>query len=193
MLWTCPPVHQVWPKPSCNSQRNGEEDMADRNKWEDNIREWTGLEFTKSNRAVENRKKWRKLVVKSSVVPWRPLQLRDRWGKVRKNEWWLTMKCECEPHFTGNKHSNFQSGEKVRLEYISQVADAVTPWPVWRWPYIDQLILNTSCPVHHEGHIVEKHKSSNHKEQSHSLCTCHFTVEEDWGKMKLTEPRRQKF
>ena len=40
-----------------------------RNKWEDNIREWTGLEFAKSNRAVENRKKWRKLVVKSSVVP----------------------------------------------------------------------------------------------------------------------------
>ena len=26
-----------------------------RKKWEDNIREWTGLEFTKSQRAVENR------------------------------------------------------------------------------------------------------------------------------------------
>ena len=35
----------------------------------DNIREWTGLEFAKSQRAVENREKWRKLVVKSSVVP----------------------------------------------------------------------------------------------------------------------------
>ena len=32
------------------------------------IREWTGLEFAKSQRAVENRGKWRKLVVKSSVV-----------------------------------------------------------------------------------------------------------------------------
>ena len=30
---------------------------------------WTGLEFTKSRRAVENREKWRKLVVKSIVVP----------------------------------------------------------------------------------------------------------------------------
>ena len=38
-------------------------------RWEDNIREWTGLEFDKSQRAVENRGKWRKLVVKSSVVP----------------------------------------------------------------------------------------------------------------------------
>ena len=38
-------------------------------RWEDNIREWTGLEFGKSQRAAENREKWRKLVVKSSVVP----------------------------------------------------------------------------------------------------------------------------
>ena len=37
-------------------------------KWGDNIREWTGLEFAKSQRAVENRGKWRKLVVKLSVA-----------------------------------------------------------------------------------------------------------------------------
>ena len=47
-------------------------------RWKDNIREWTGLEFGKSQRAVENREKWRKLAVKSSVVPQRPSQLRDR-------------------------------------------------------------------------------------------------------------------
>ena len=47
-------------------------------RWEDNIREWTGLEITKSQRAVENREKWRKLVVESSVVPQRPSRLRDR-------------------------------------------------------------------------------------------------------------------
>ena len=28
-----------------------------RNRWEDNIREWTGLEFGKSQGAVKNRKK----------------------------------------------------------------------------------------------------------------------------------------
>ena len=33
-----------------------------RKRWEDNIREWTGLEFGKSQRAMENREKWRKLV-----------------------------------------------------------------------------------------------------------------------------------
>ena len=47
-------------------------------RWEDNIREWIGLEFAKSHRAVENREIWRKLVVKSSVVPQRPSRLRDR-------------------------------------------------------------------------------------------------------------------
>ena len=40
-----------------------------RKRWKDNTREWTGLEFVKSQRAVENREKWRKLVAKSSVVP----------------------------------------------------------------------------------------------------------------------------
>ena len=48
-----------------------------RRRWEENIREWTGLEFGKSRRAAENRKNWRKLVAKSSVVPQRPSQLRD--------------------------------------------------------------------------------------------------------------------
>ena len=42
-----------------------------RRRWEDKIREWTGLEFAKSQKAVENRKIWRKLVAKSSVVPQR--------------------------------------------------------------------------------------------------------------------------
>ena len=46
-------------------------------RWEYNIRKWTGLEFGKSQRAVENREKWRKLVAKS-FVPQRPSRLRDR-------------------------------------------------------------------------------------------------------------------
>ena len=38
---------------------------------------WTGQEFGKSQRVVENREKWRKLVAKSSLVPQRPSRLRD--------------------------------------------------------------------------------------------------------------------
>ena len=48
-----------------------------RKRWKDNIKKWTGLEFAKSQRAVENGE-WRKLVVKTSVVPQRPSRLRDR-------------------------------------------------------------------------------------------------------------------
>ena len=36
------------------------QDRQKKKRWEDNIREWTGLEFGKSKRAVENRKKMEK-------------------------------------------------------------------------------------------------------------------------------------
>ena len=58
--------------------KGGSRQSRQRNRWEDNMREWTGLEFAKPQRAVENGEKWRKLVVKSCVVPQRPSRLRDR-------------------------------------------------------------------------------------------------------------------
>ena len=58
--------------------KGGRRQGRHRKRWEDNIREWTGLEFAKSQRAVEHREKWRKLVVKLCVVPQRPLRIRDR-------------------------------------------------------------------------------------------------------------------
>ena len=61
------------------TMKGGRRQGRQRKRWEDNIREWTGLEFGKSQRAVENREKWRKLVAKSCVVPQRPLRLRDCW------------------------------------------------------------------------------------------------------------------
>ena len=54
-----------------------------RKRWEDDIKEWTGLEFAKSQRAVENREKRRKLVAKSSVVPKRPSRLRNRRDEMK--------------------------------------------------------------------------------------------------------------
>ena len=57
--------------------KRGKRQGRQRKRWEDNIRKWTGLEFAKSQRAVENRGKWGKLVAKSSVVPQRPSRLRD--------------------------------------------------------------------------------------------------------------------
>ena len=58
--------------------KGGRRQGTKRKRWEDNIREWTDLEFAKSQRTVENGANWRKLVEKSSVVPQRPSRLRDR-------------------------------------------------------------------------------------------------------------------
>ena len=57
--------------------KGGRRQGRQRKRWED-IWEWRSLEFAKSKMAVENREKWRKLVVKSSVVSQRPSRLRDR-------------------------------------------------------------------------------------------------------------------
>ena len=51
----------------------------------DNISEWTGLEFAKSQREVENRVKWRKLVVK---YLWCPTTLAVK-------GWMMMMICAC--------------------------------------------------------------------------------------------------
>ena len=49
-----------------------------RKRWEDNVKEWTGLEWNIILQKAENREEWRKLVVKSTVVPQRSARLRDR-------------------------------------------------------------------------------------------------------------------
>ena len=57
------------------SRRRGRQ----RKRWEDNIQEWTGLNLATSQRAVEDRDRWRRVVAGSSQVPQRPQQRsRDR-------------------------------------------------------------------------------------------------------------------
>ena len=51
-----------------------------------NIKQWTGLEWNILLRKAENRKEWRKLVVKSTVVPQRSAGLQDRWDKIRTSQ-----------------------------------------------------------------------------------------------------------
>ena len=76
MVWSCLPFirsgqkhlarHREWGKKT----RQTEEEVS--------ISEWTGLEFPKSLKAMENRETWRKLLAKSSVVPQQPSRLKDR-------------------------------------------------------------------------------------------------------------------
>ena len=49
--------------------KGGRRQGRQRKRWEDNIREWTGLEFGKSPKAVENRGKLRKLVANHLWCP----------------------------------------------------------------------------------------------------------------------------
>ena len=41
-------------------------------RWEDNIKEYTGMDFASSNTAAENRTRWKWIVADLSVVPRRP-------------------------------------------------------------------------------------------------------------------------
>ena len=70
--WLCLPFIRSGQNQHARHSERGKK-TRQKKRWEDNIREGTGLEFAKSQRAVENRENGRKLVVKSSVVrqpPW---------------------------------------------------------------------------------------------------------------------------
>ena len=44
----------------------------EKKRWEDNIKEWTGMDFASSTRAADNRSRWNGIVANSSVMPRRP-------------------------------------------------------------------------------------------------------------------------
>ena len=44
---------------------------------EDNIKEWTGMDFASSTRASENRSRWKGVVANSSVVLRRPSKVME--------------------------------------------------------------------------------------------------------------------
>ena len=43
--------------------------VRQKKRWEDNIKEWTGMNIASSTRAAENRTRWKGIVANSSVVP----------------------------------------------------------------------------------------------------------------------------
>ena len=52
-------------------RRNGRQNK----RWEDSIKEWTGMDFASSTKATEDKTRWKGVVVKSSVVPKRPCKV----------------------------------------------------------------------------------------------------------------------
>ena len=99
--------------------KGGSRQGRQKKRWEDNIREWTGLEFGKSQRAVENREEWRKLVVKSPVVPQQPPQKRDRWRWRWRRSITVVSGCTRTGQFSSSWHPH--AGENpYMLHPISQ-------------------------------------------------------------------------
>ena len=78
VVWSCLPFIRFIKTILQGAMKGGRRQGRRRKRWEDSIREWTGLGFSKSQRAVENRGKRRTLVAKSFVVSQRPQPLRDR-------------------------------------------------------------------------------------------------------------------
>ena len=69
VVWSCLPLSGLAKTILLSTVKGERRQGRQRKSFKHNMREWTGLEFVKSQRAVENREKWRKLVVKSYVVP----------------------------------------------------------------------------------------------------------------------------
>ena len=44
-------------------------------RWENNIKEWTGIDFVSSSRSAEDRVRWKVTVLKSSVMPKKLLEI----------------------------------------------------------------------------------------------------------------------
>ena len=103
VVWSCTPFIRSGQNHLQGTVNGGRRQHRQRKRWEDNIKEWTGLEFGKSKRAVENMEKWRKLFAKSSVVPKRPSRLRDR---RNERDHVAVVGTIVVPYHCGGHHSN---------------------------------------------------------------------------------------
>ena len=77
MVWTCLKV--FWSSkdnPTGHSERKKKKRRQKR-RWEDDIKEWTGMDFASSTRTAENRSRWKGIVANSSVVPRRPSKVME--------------------------------------------------------------------------------------------------------------------
>ena len=68
MVWSCFKV--FWfSKDNPIGHSEGRKRGRQKKRREDNIKEWTGMDFARSTRTAENRTRWKGIVANSSVVP----------------------------------------------------------------------------------------------------------------------------
>ena len=148
--------------------QGGRQRGRQRKRWEDNIKEWTGLEWDIILRKVKNRKEWRKLVVKSTVVPQRSARLWDRWrwrsaiscymegAKLTSIGRCLSSRSTCSLTKLASPESD-ESASKCALQskdtrvWVTNTSNLNLPsflcdwdyrtWLHWAWQYISMLHL----------------------------------------------------
>ena len=67
MVWPCLKIFYL-AKTILQGKEKEEKVNRRRGGWEDNIKEWTGMDIASSIRAAEDRTRWNRIVVKLSVV-----------------------------------------------------------------------------------------------------------------------------
>ncbi|GFO29444.1 UDP-glucuronosyltransferase 2a1-like [Plakobranchus ocellatus] len=71
LIWPCQAIMQ-------GTVNGGRMRGRQKKRWEDDIREWTGLELRNTLRKAEDREEWKAVVRRSSAAPRRIPKLRDR-------------------------------------------------------------------------------------------------------------------
>ena len=68
VVWTC--LLFIGPAKTIlqGSGKEGRRQRRQKERWEDNIREWTGLEFTKSQRAVQNKEETGRELISGALM-----------------------------------------------------------------------------------------------------------------------------
>ena len=72
MVWPCLKVFWLAKTILQGTVRGKRKRGRQKKRWENNFKEWTGMDFASSTRAAENRTRWKGIVANSSVVPLRP-------------------------------------------------------------------------------------------------------------------------
>ena len=82
-------------------------------KWEDNIKEWTEMEFGDSLSAAEDTDLWKGIVATSPVVPRRPPRLKD-WDEMRWDS-----KCYDEDLISTKLVPTFHKWNALRMAHLA--------------------------------------------------------------------------
>ena len=69
MVWPCLKVFWFSKDNRSGTVKGKRKRGRQKKRWEDNIKNWTGMDFASSTRAAENRSRWKGIVANSSVVP----------------------------------------------------------------------------------------------------------------------------